>query len=149
MKSRRVINAANLLDDARAGILKGAPLRRAITTCEEFGNKSVAAELRLYLVSSHSFAGDDAPEEIRDRVAKGISALVARGRTLTRTRQMLQRHGVIETINRIAKYPASSSNFELLKSEGLEHLTAEAIVVDYPEFFSPRALDISRKRLKR
>lgn len=62
---------------------------------------------------------------------------------------MLKRHGVIETINRIAKYPAATQNFERLRDSGLEHLTAEAIVLDYPHLFSEQAIAVAEKRLGR
>ena len=44
---------------------------------------------------------------------------------------MLKKYGVIETINRIAKNPPSSTtNLDRLRAAGLEHLTAEAIVLE-------------------
>ena len=129
--------------------MKGAALRKDIKTAEEFGLNDVVRELQLYLVEATSFAGDAAPDDIRVRAAQGISALTAMGNPLTRTRQMLKRHGLIETINRIAKYPASTKNFDRLRAAGLEHLTAEAIVLDHPELFSEQAVEAAHKRLGR
>ena len=145
----RIFNPAVALADAQAGRLTGAALKKAITTAQEFGNTRVAEQLKLYAVQSTSFAGDAAPIEVRERAAQGISALMAMGHPLTRTRQMLKRHGVIGTINRIAKYPESTKNFERLCAAGLERLTAEAIVLDYPELFDPKAVEVATKRLHR
>jgi hypothetical protein len=134
---------------AKAGELKGAALKKAIKRADELGMRSVVRELQLYLVSSEAFAGDDAPAEVRERVAQGVSALTAMGHTLSRTRQMFKKHGVIETLNRIARYPASTQNFERLTSAGLQHLTAEAIVLDFPGLFSEQAIEVARQRLSR
>jgi hypothetical protein len=62
---------------------------------------------------------------------------------------MLQKYGVVGTLNRIAKNSASSKNFEKLRAAGLERLTAEAIVLDYPDIFDPKAVAVARKRLGR
>ena len=149
MKPPRKFHPKAALAAARSGELKGAALRKDIKTAEEFGLKDVVGELQLYLVEATSFAGDAAPDDIRVRAAQGISALTAMGNPLTRTRQMLKRHGLIETINRIAKYPASTKNFDRLRAAGLEHLTAEAIVLDHPELFSEQAVEAAHKRLGR
>lgn len=149
MKAKRTFNSHEAVLDAKSGVLKGAALRQAIKRAEEFGNAAAASELRLYLVESTSFAGDAAPFEVRNRVAQGISALTAMGSTLSRTRQMLKKHGVIETINRIALYPASTKNFDKLRAAKLEHLTAEAIILDFPHLFDPKAAEVARKRLER
>jgi hypothetical protein len=50
--------------------LRGAELSKAIRTAEEFGNKALADELKLYRVDPFAFAGDAAPVELRERVAK-------------------------------------------------------------------------------
>jgi hypothetical protein len=149
MKLKRVFNANEAIVEAKAGRLKGKELRKTIKLAEEFGKTEVANELKLFLVESSSFAGDDAHSEVRERVAKGISALTAMGNSLVRTRQMLKTHGVIETLNRIAKYPASTKNFERLCAAKLEHLTAEAIILDFPELFDPKAVQTAQKRLAR
>jgi hypothetical protein len=147
MSVKKPFNAKRVVEEARSGNLKGSELRKAIKRAEDMGLTQVAAELKLFLVSADSFAGDAAPAEVRDRVAQGVSALSAMGHSLSRTKQMFKRHGVIETINRIAKYPAATDNFERLCSAGLRHLTAEAIVLDYPELFSDQAIAVARKRL--
>ena len=149
MKSKRTFNPQTALSDAKAGRLRGAELRKAIKLADLFGKEVVANELRLYLVESGSFAGDEAPLEVRERVAQGISALTAMGNTLSRTRQMLKNHGVIETLNRIARYPAATKNFDKLRAAKLEHLTAEAIILDFPTLFDARAVEVARKRLGR
>jgi hypothetical protein len=149
MKPKRVFNGEAALAEAKAGRLRGKELRKAIKIAEEFGKSAVANELKLFLVEAASFAGDEAPIEVRERVAQGISVLTAMGNSLTRTRQMLKNHGVIETINRIARYPAATKNFDRLRAANLEHLTAEAIILDFPHLFDPKAVLVAQKRLGR
>lgn len=149
MKAKRTFNFEAAIRDAKAGHLLGADLRKVIKLAEEFGKTDAANELKLYLVESTSFAGDDAPPEVRERVAKGISALMAMGNSLTRTKQMLKRHGVIETMNRIAKYPTATKNFDRLRDAKMLNLTAEAIILDFPVLFDPKAVEVARKRLGR
>jgi len=149
MKSKRVFNGDATLAEAKAGRLRGKELRKAIKLAEEFGKSAVANELKLFLVESTSFAGDEAPIEVRERVAQGISALTAMGNSLTRTRQMLKNHGVVETLNRIARYPAATKNFERLRAANLEHLTAEAIILDFPQLFDSKAVEVAQRRLGR
>jgi len=149
VKAIRTFNSEVALRDAKAGRLRGVELRKAIILAEEFGKTAIANELRLYLVEATSFAGDDAPLEVRERVAQGISALTAMGNSLARTKQMLRKHGVIETLNRIARYPEATKNFDRLRDAKLEHLTAEAIILDFPTLFDPKAVDVARKRLGR
>lgn len=149
MKARRTFNPQAVLADAKSGQLTGAALQRAIKIAEEFGNVQAADQLRLYVVSSKAFAGDAAPQEVRDRVAMGVSALTAMGEPLSRTKQMLRRHGVIGTLNRIAQYPDATKNFDRLRAAGKEQFTAEAIVLDYPDLFDAAAVTVARKRLGR
>ncbi len=149
MKSRRIFNVQDALEEAREGRLTGADLRRAILICEEFGNKPAADELQLHVVSPSGFAGDAAPADVRKRVAKAMSALVGMGKNPIQTRVLLKKNGVIDTINRMAANDSPSANFEPLRSAGLEHLTAEAIVLDFPELFSAEAVQVARERLKR
>jgi len=149
VKTSRAFNFESMLVAAQSGELTGAALKKAIKLAQDFGKSEISRKMQLCVVQSSSFAGDAAPEEVRARVAQGISALNGMGHTLSRTKQMIGRHGVIETMNRIAKYADSTKNFDRLREAGLEHLTAEAIVLDYPDLFSKEAVEYSRKRLGR
>jgi hypothetical protein len=71
------------------------------------------------------------------------------GHRLSRTEQMLKRHGVIGTINRIGINPKAFDNFERLRGANLVHLTAEAIVLDYRHLLDSKAIAIARKGLGR
>lgn len=142
-------NAEKILVDAKTGLLTTAEIRKAIKRAEDLGKEEVAQELRLFIVSPSAFAGDPAPEEIRKRIAKMISALVSMGLRPNRTRQMIRTHGIMKAIDRIAKKPEASRNFEKLRDASLLHLTAEAIVLDYPKekSFSEEAFSIAKSRI--
>jgi hypothetical protein len=148
-KSGRTFSAAAVLAAARAGTLTGAALRRTIKTAEDFGLAEVVRELKFCTVNPASFARDAAPDEVRDRVARGISALTAMGHSLSRTKQMLKNNGVVATLERFAQQTDSVRNCERLRDAGLEDLTAEAIILDYPDLFSEQAKDRARERLGR
>jgi hypothetical protein len=149
MAIKRKFNPRASLEAARAGELTGPALQRAIKTAEEFGNEDVAAQLRVLVIQPSSFAGDAAPAEVRERVAQGMAALRELGKAVGGMTQMLRRHGVVETINRNAKRPDMTEHFDCLRGAGLERLTAEAIVLEYPDLFSEQAVGLSKKRLGR
>ena len=142
-------NAEKILIDAKTGLLTTAEIQKAIKRAEDLGKEGVAQELRLFIVPPSTFAGDPAPEEIRKRIAKMISALVSMGLRPNRTRQMIRTHGIMKAIDRIAKKPKAGRNFEKLRDAGLLHLTAEAIVLDYPKekSFSEEAFSIAKSRI--
>jgi len=147
MSTKRTFDLTAVLDEAKAGKLRGSALRKTIKLAEDFGKTDAADELRLYLVDPTGFAGDNAPPEVRERVAQGISALTAMGNTLGRTRPMLKKYGVIGTLNRIAANQAASQNFDKLRKANLLHLTAEAIILDFPDLFDPKAVEVAQKRI--
>ncbi len=82
-------------------------------------------------------------------MARGIRALAALGEPCQPAEQMLQRHGVVETINRTALHPRGIQNFQRLCAAGLRYLSAESIVLDRPHLFDPKAVEIARLRLGR
>lgn len=147
MRSKPPFDSKKIIEDAASGKLSLAEIRKAIKRADDLGLKDVQTELKLYLVSPSSFADDGIPKEISDRVAQGISVLVGMGHNPQRTRNMLKKNGVIETINRIAKNRKASSNFERLVASDHIALTAESIVVDFPDYFSEEALAIASSRL--
>jgi hypothetical protein len=54
-----------------------------------------------------------------------------------RTRQMMKRHGIIETINRLVLRPTPSTGFFQLLDSGNPDLTFEALVLRHKDFFQP------------
>ena len=73
-----------------------------------------------------------------------------RGKTvrLSRTRQKIGRVGVLQTVEDLALAPTASDGFRTLMECGLGDLTAEYIVLRYPDRFSSEAGEAARKRLE-
>jgi len=101
MKAKRVFHPQQALADARAGRLSRTALRRAISTAEELGDEVITEQLRKHVAGALEIAADPTPSYLRDRMARGIEQLAAMGELSTRARQLLRRHGVIETLNKL------------------------------------------------
>ncbi len=72
-----------------------------------------------------------------------------RGRTtlLARTRQKLNRVGVIATLMDWATAKQATAGFKMLLERGLPDLTGEAIVLRHPKLFPRATIDAARARL--
>jgi hypothetical protein len=66
----------------------------------------------------------------------------------SRTRQKLQRRGVIQCLEDWAVANTPTDGFKLLIDAGLIELTGEYLLLKYPEHFSSNALEKARHRLK-
>ena len=148
MKNRKY-NFGQLLAQAQQGLIEKAELKKLIKAAEDFGFKAEAEQLQLHVYQPANIAPDHAPAEVLARVAQGISYLNAHHIPLTRTKQMLKRHGVIETIHRITSNAKPSKNLEILASSNHLHLSAEAIVLDYPELFSEKVVTLAKIKLSK
>ena len=65
-----------------------------------------------------------------------------------RTWQMINRHGIIEAIERAVNRPVEPQGYTLLKEKGLEEHAFEAVILRHPEVFSDDAKRIASERLK-
>jgi hypothetical protein len=148
MKNRK-FNFGALQVQAQQGQIETKELKKLIKIAIDFGFKGVAEQLQLYVYQPVNIAPDHAPAEVLERVAQGISYLNARRIPLTRTKQMLKRHGVIETIHRITSDAKPSKNLEILAQSNHLHLSAEAIVLDHPELFSEKVINLAKIKLEK
>ncbi len=146
--AKKSFNGKKILEQAAAGELSTKEIKAGIKRAAELGLLEIAKNLGLYVYSSTSFAGDAAPAELKERAAKGISILKGMGRSLNRTTQMLQRHGILESINRVSNKTGESTNFDLLAKAGYVQYTAEAIVVDFAEYFSEKTVAKAKEKLE-
>lgn len=146
MKNRK-INFSLVIENAKLGLYSRPQIKKFMKAADDFNMPSVVRDLSFYLVPMAEFSNDGAPEEIKERVAKGMGYLNSRGHTLSRTKQMLKRHGIVESINRVGAQKGVSKNLEILANAGLLHYAAESIVLDYPSLFSQQVVDISRVKL--
>lgn len=66
-------------------------------------------------------------------------------RTLaSRTRQMIKRYGIIEAAERAINRKIEASGYKVLVDMGLQDFTFEAVVIAYPESFSPQIVDLAK-----
>lgn len=146
MKNRKY-NFGQLLVQAQQRAIEKNELKKLIKAAQDFGFGSVAEQFQLHLYQTAQIASDNAPAEVLERVAQGISYLNAQSIPLTRTKQMLKRHGVIETINRITSNAKPSKNLEILARSNHLYLSAEAIVLDHPDLFAEKVVSFARIKL--
>jgi len=65
----------------------------------------------------------------------------------TRTWQMINRHGIIESVNRVVARKDDAVGYVLLKKKGMEDLSFEAVVLRFPEIFSKEAVSHASERI--
>jgi len=72
-----------------------------------------------------------------------------KGRTFRahRTRQMLTKHGALAAAERMVLHRQPSKGYEFLEEVGLQQLSFEAIISNYPDEFSVAAVEAARVRL--
>ncbi|OJF99384.1 hypothetical protein [Pararhizobium antarcticum] len=72
-----------------------------------------------------------------------------RGKTtrLNRTRQKIARVGVLKTLADLALQPTASEGYFLLRERGMLDMSAEAVVLRFPDRFGPDVLIAARRRL--
>lgn len=66
----------------------------------------------------------------------------------SRTWQMIERHGIIEAVERAVKRPADPAGYTALAEMGMQDLSFESVVVRHPDAFSPEAVARSDERLR-
>lgn len=64
-----------------------------------------------------------------------------------RTWQMIDRHGIIESVERAVKRSTAPQGYTLLADMGLEEYAFEAVILRHPEVFSDEAIRVSKERL--
>jgi len=66
----------------------------------------------------------------------------------TRTWQMIERHGIIEAVERAVNRPVGTMGYLILVEMGMQDLAFEAVVLRHPDVFSKAAVERSRERLR-
>lgn len=147
--ARAPFNGKQMVEAAEAGELTPTQVRQALKRATELGLYDIARKLTEFLVQEGEFADDGASKELRAKVAKGISLLKGLGYHPNRTQQKLNKKGVVITLNDIAVDMEIGDNFRRMMSAGYKDYTTEAIVRDFPQFFSKEAVNASLEKLKK
>jgi len=66
----------------------------------------------------------------------------------TRTWQMIHRHGILASVERVVARPTETAGYTALAEMGLMDFAFEAVILRHPALFSEEAVAQSRKRLK-
>jgi hypothetical protein len=71
------------------------------------------------------------------------------GRTTraSRTWQMIDRHGIIQAVERAVNRPDETAGYTALVEKGLGQFAFEVVVTKYPELFSPEAVRRCKERI--
>jgi len=64
-----------------------------------------------------------------------------------RTWRMIDRHGIIEAVNRAVSKKIDTLGYAVLKAKGVEDLSFEAVVLRYPDVFSMEAVKRAKEKL--
>lgn len=65
-----------------------------------------------------------------------------------RTWQMIDRHGIIEALERAVNRKEETQGYKALAEMGLKDYVFEAVILRYPSAFSREAIEISKTRLE-
>lgn len=136
-------------------------LRNWISNAEREGADAVADAARRQLIEVMASSNIATPtiESPTDPLVldfwKSITALefelsLERGKTirLARTRQKIARVGVQKTLADLTLQPTPSEGYFLLKNRDMLDLSAEAVVLRFPEQFDEDVINAARARLK-
>jgi hypothetical protein len=67
----------------------------------------------------------------------------------SRTWPMIERHGIIEAVERAVNRPTETQGYKALAEMGLQDYAFEAVILRYPDSFSESAIEIAQERLAR
>lgn len=65
-----------------------------------------------------------------------------------RTRDMIERLGIIAAVERAIGRPVDTLGYETLKDLGLDKFTFEAVVLRHPDKFSEKSVEIAKSKVK-
>jgi hypothetical protein len=75
-----------------------------------------------------------------------LSEKNGRATRASRTWPMIRRHGVLAAVERVVNRPDEAAGYTALREIGLEKYAFEAVVLRYPDLFSPEAVSRSQAR---
>jgi hypothetical protein len=61
---------------------------------------------------------------------------------------MIEELGIIPAVEKIVKRPEETAGYRALVEKGLQDFAFEAVILRYPDAFTPEALYISQERIR-
>ena len=127
------IFAKNAIRLGRTDLAKQAKERAIQIKAESYGAKTKAENEAIQAVYSY--------EEV-------LSAKNGKRTRASRTWPMIEKHGIIEAVERVVNRDDVTQGYKYLLEMGLQNYAFEAVVVRYPELFSNQCVEISKKRIE-
>lgn len=127
------IFANNALTAGREDLVKQARARAIQIKAEAYGAETSAEREAIEAVYAY--------EEV-------LSTNNGKKTRASRTWPMIQKYGIINTVERAVNRKAETKGYTALLDMGLEAYAFEAIILRYPELFSESAVEISQQRMK-
>ena len=124
--------ARNALEHNRPDLAKEAIQRAVQIRAEKFGAKSEVERVALQAVYAYE-------ETLAQKNGTRTRA--------SRTWQMIDRHGIIEAVERAVNRSIETQGYRALVAIGLEQYAFEAVISRYPHLFSMEAVRISKERM--
>ena len=123
---------------------KSATVRRRPDLANE------ARERAIHLRAAAFGTTSDAEREALEAVYAYEEVLAKKNGKRTRasrTWQMIERHGIIEAVERAVNRPSETAGYTALVEMGLLEYAFEAVILRHPALFSEAAVSISRQRM--
>ncbi len=134
---------------------------KAVKDCENFEKNAVRlgyadlateARMRALQINAEKYRAEtEAEKEALEAVfayERVLSAKAGKRRRASRTWQMIERHGIIEAIERAVNRPDETMGYTMLLDMGLERHAFEAVILRHPQHFSEEAISVSTGRIK-
>jgi hypothetical protein len=109
--------------------------------------KRRAVELRALARGANSDAEREAFEAVY-AYETVLSSSRGKKTRATRTWQMIDRHGIIEAVERVVRRTSDAKGYTAFVEMGMQDKAFEAVVLRHPDAFSKEAAERSRQRLK-
>jgi len=119
--------------DKHPALAKEARRRAVELRASAYGAKSAAELEALQAVYAYE-------EVLSAKKGKRIYA--------SRTWQMIKRHGILGAVERAVNREAETAGYKALVEMGMQDFAFEAVIVRYPELFSPEAVKHANARVE-
>jgi hypothetical protein len=105
-----------------------------------------AVQLRAEAVGAESDVEKEALAAVY-AYEEGLSQKNGRRTRASRTWQMIDRHGVLEAVERAVRRDDVTQGYVVLQEMGLGDYAFEAVILRHPDSFSAEAVEVARARL--
>lgn len=144
----------NVVDERVAKLKSPEECERFATNAIRLGRRDLADEARRRAVELRAEkygASSQAEKECLQAIyayEEVLSKKNGRRTPASRTWQMIKRHGILASAERAVNRESETAGYKALVEMGLQQFAFEAVILRYPDLFSPEAVERSRRRMK-